>query len=644
MEKIQVIDITIRDIFQSVEPKFINKKILNRIIEQLCKIQFDFFEVLGGSSFEKMIESSTGLTPFEIIYEIKNKNPQLRLQALIGAKNLVGLEVYPNNVIKKFIKKCCQNGIEKFKVYDSLNDIENFKYTVSEIIENGAKCQGTLIYDDLEPNEFYISQIDKLLSIGCSSICIKDVESTLTPVNAYRLFKDLTSYFSNEFYLSAYNLRGMQVINYYNACMGGASGIDISFIPSSYNDLSPTIFPFLLSIKNTDYYTEIEYAKLLEVFQWIKTNLYPLIKNELLYSRFIYSNKNQNLLPKWLLSNINKQLEEIGESSKIDIVLDEVLKIKNEIGNPSLATPIGQIIGSQAILNTIISDKRWEITNDEIKKLISGYYGKLPREINSQILQEQLFSTQVQFETQNNIFEQCKEELKDLSEKDEDILCYVFFPEKTLKFLKRKRYEYAADIIDNKKQFFFQHEQQEMPVPSFLDNSKAAKLKDIDLQKLRDITNLVETSNIDEIKLEIDGIKIEINKKSLQQKSYSVKEKQDKSIKSKNILDKDLGYEKENTLNSPKTEYEFEDINKDKKIVEIKSPIVGVFYSSPSPGAEPFVVVGSKVKKGDTLCIIEAMKLMNKINSDYDGTISEILVKNEDAVEYDQTLMKIIIE
>lgn len=73
----------------------------------------------------------------------------------------------------------------------------------------------------------------------------------------------------------------------------------------------------------------------------------------------------------------------------------------------------------------------------------------------------------------------------------------------------------------------------------------------------------------------------------------------------------------------------------------VLAPTVGVFYSAPSPDARPFVEVGDQVKKGDTLCIIEAMKLMNEIESEFDGVVEAVLVKNEEVVEYGQPLFRI---
>ena len=644
MKKIKINDLSIKDIFQNIDNEYITEKLLDRITDHIGKVKFDSLEIFGGSSFERMLENNFQKTPFEIAYKIKTKIPNMPLQISIGAKNLVGMEVYSNSVIKKFIEQCSKSGISIFRVYDALNDIENFKFTVSTIRDLNCKCQGIIIYDDLKNEEFYIDTSQRLSDIGCESICIKDAESTLLPYTTQQLFKKLTEQIKIEFFLSVYNLRGLQISNYYNACMNGCSGIDLSFIPSSYNDLSPAIFPLILSFKDTEISVNPDYLKILELFEWFKKNLYPLIKNGLLYSRFIFSNKNQNLLPKWLLSSINNQLTEIGEQNKIDIVLEEVFKIKNEIGNPSLSTPVGQIIGSQAILNTIISDYRWEIANDEIKKLVNGYYGKLPREVEKNLKDTITEEAEVSAENSGKIesssltsnhkseekikYEQFLNEMSNYSTKDEDILCYVFFPEKTLKLIERKK----SPIIKNQNGYIIPDLNSELKFSDFFKSKPEAKtegkLKNIDLNKLREIANLVETSNIDEIKLDIEGVKISINKRAQQteiNEAQNLNKKQNKPAVSKDTIEQ----KEEKTIIK----------SEEKKRREIKSPIVGIFYRAPNPEALPFVNVGDKVKKGDTLCIIEAMKLMNKINSEYDGEIVEILVNNEDTVEYDQVLM-----
>src|SRR4030042_2901007 len=612
MKKIKINDNTIRDIFQNTEIEYLDTRILDTILEDMNGIKYDSLEVLGGSSFEKILDSGLDMVPLEVVSYIKNRIPSTPLQVLIGARNLGGLEVYSKDMIKRFIKLCKGKGIDIFRVYDSLNDMDNLKYTVSTVVENKAACQGTIIYDGLENNSFYIKTAKKLKNYGCSSLCIKDVESIILPKKAAELFKNLSSAIDIPIFFSATNLRGLQVLNYFEACRNGCKGVDLSLLPSSYNDYNPTIFSFILSLNDTDISHNLDYSKIVQLSEIIKRNIYPIIKQDSFSTRFILNNTNKNLLPKWLISNIGNQLAEIGETESMDSILEEIFTIKNEIGSPSLATPVGQLIGSQAILNTVISDSRWEIMSDEIKKLINGYFGKIPRKIDKKIL-EKLESVSEEEKSAvimkvEDIYPKCKSELENLSDREEDILSYCFFPEKTRIFLERKKDSQkkpkgGVDADFARKGITIKRSK----------SAPLAKLENIDIKKIREITSLVESSNIEEIKLEVEGVKISINNPRFRQAKQ------------------DAAKEKTHETEEKKPE----------DIIEVKSPIVGIFYSASGPDCPPFVNAGDRDRRGDTLCIIEAMKLMNKINSDYEGQITDILVSNEDAVEFDQVLMVI---
>jgi oxaloacetate decarboxylase alpha subunit len=499
-----------------------------------------------------------------------------------------------------------------FRVYDALNDLDNFKYIISEIVASGASCQGTIIYESFRDTDFYVKNALELKKYGCSSICVKDVESTLIPSKAREIFSKLSDKIDIPKFLSVSDLRGLQILNYFEACNNGCDGVDLSFLPSSYmGGYNHTVFSFILSLKDTNISHNLNYSKLVQLDNIIKKYVYPFIKRDSVPANFILNSIDKSLLPGWLISTIGNQLAEIGEIDLMDSVLEEVFKIKKEIGNPTLATPVGQIIGSQAILNAVISDSRWEILCDEIKKLILGYFGKLNGKVDKKIIGKLEDSTttngtKINLEVEE-IYEQCRNELISLSDKEEDILSYCFYPEKTRKFLEKKkaRLKKARPLREQMVHI-------ENPAYNKTISSSFSKLDNLDIKKLREITSLVESSNIEEIKLEVDGVKISINNPH-----YKIEEKT-------------VAEEKKSEPATKKS---------DDSLVEIKSPIVGIFYSSPSPGSPPFVKVGDRVKAGDTLCIIEAMKLVNKIRSECNGQIIDIVVSNEDAVEFDQVLM-----
>ncbi|MCK5567263.1 MAG: hypothetical protein KAI62_05080, partial [Actinomycetia bacterium] len=443
MKTVSINDITIRDIFQSIDLDSLDKKSFQSILEGFNGLKYDSLEIMGGSSFEKMLESRLNMNPFQVASFIKSIIPSIPLQVLIGARNMTGLEIYSDSIIKKFIKQSINSGVSIFRVYDSLNDMKNMDFTVSEIVKNKADCQGTIIYDDLQKLDYYPGTANKLVAMGCSSICIKDAESTMLPKKVTELFKALSLEIKVPVYFSASNLRGLQTLNYFEAVTNGCSGVDLSFLPSSYNDFTPTVFSFLLSMKDAGISYKLDHDKVVELGEIIKKYVYPYIKQDLFSTKFILDHTNKNLLPKWLITNIDQQLIGIGEEKSLDSVLEEVFRIKNEIGNPSLSTPVGQIIGSQAVLNSVISDYRWEILCDEIKKLIWGHFGRLPRKISKEVL-ERLEALSAKEGGKQDLkvedtYELCAKELDSLSSKSDDILSYCISPEKTKGYLEHIR-------------------------------------------------------------------------------------------------------------------------------------------------------------------------------------------------------------
>jgi len=614
MKTIKINDITLRDVFQSIDPGDLNKKKLLAILEGYEGLEYDSLEIMGGSSFEKILETGLNMNPFQVSSFIKSIVTTTPLQALIGTRNLIGLEIYDRSLMKRYIKESIKNGISIFRVYDSLNDTQNFKHTVAEIVENDASCQGTIIYDDLQDAEYYTIVAKKLVDMGCSSICIKDAESTMIPNMAAKVFSLLSDSIEVPVYFSASDLRGLQTLNYFEAAVNGCNGFDLSFLPSSYNDFTPTVFSFLLSLKDSDISYNIDYQKITEQGELIKKNVYPFIKQDLFSTRFILNQTNTNLLPKWLISDINNQLLEIGEAESLDMVLEEVSRIKSEIGSPSLSTPVGQIVGSQAVLNSVVSDKRWEILSDEIKNLIQGEYGKLPRKMDKNIAKkvEPLAKLKKIITPETDTFNNCSQELKGLTSKDGDILSYCFFPEKTRNYLESK----SKGAVPKK--------QKPGPAKATRKSSKGTEeavplssLKELDTKKLKEITSIVESSNIDEINFELDGIKISINNLMDTRAPVQVQKAAQPVSGTSSASGPALGADE----------------------AEIRSPIVGTYYASPAPEDPPFVKAGDSIKKGDTLFIVEAMKHMNRVNSEISGTVKEILVQNEEAVEYDQTVM-----
>ena len=145
----------------------------------------------------------------------------------------------------------------------------------------------------------------------------------------------------------------------------------------------------------------------------------------------------------------------------------------------------------------------------------------------------------------------------------------------------------------------------------------------MEYDKIKQLMEDMGKSNIEELEIEFpEGMKISMKKNVAVASTQQVVAQQSTNIP---VIQTTQPVEEE-----PKEEYK-----------EIKSPMVGTFYSKPSPDKEAFVKVGDKVKKGQVVCIIEAMKLMNEIEAEFDGEVVEVCLNDGDSVEYGKTLFKL---
>jgi len=626
MNKIKINDTTIRDIFQNIEFKNISINKYKKIFELLDKTGFDSIEAWGGASFEELLNNSFNKNPWDFLREIREIITITPIQASLGAKNLAGYTYFTNDIIKKFIKLSVEAGISKFRIFDALNDINNMKFTINEIVETGSWCEGVIIFERTKPVDFYVQFCSNLKNLGCKSICIKDAESVLTPSLINEYFPLISSSTDMTLFISSKNLKNLQITNYLEALKSGFNGVDLSFIPSTYSEIDiPSIFTFMSCLKGMDLEIKLDMKLAKNIFELIKNKVFPILKKNNKMFDFLLTDENISTPPKWLINAIIRQLIEIGEVDRIDEILEEMIYIKAESGNPTFASPIGHVIASQAILNTVFGGK-WEIISDEMACLLKGGYGSTGETINKD-LYERIKDININEGFQNKVnYEICKKEMTKFSQKEEDIISYCLFPEKTMQLFqkKTKSIDTATDITEIQRHVTKREEKM-----NDFDNS--------DIEKIKQIIELLENSNLNEITLEKNDKKIKLSKSTDKIRMTNL---ENESINIKDISDNIIKKVKSN--NSEFEEYKDQQI--DKSLIDIKSPIVGTFYSAPGPQEKPFVTLGQRVLKGDVLCIIEAMKLMNKITSEFEGTIEEILVKNEEPVDYGKVLMKIRIK
>jgi len=600
--QVRITDTTLGDANKSLWNGQLNLEDVLPLLEKMDKVGFYSIDCWGASIFESSLQNLKE-DPWERLRILKSYFKETPISTLIRGKSLVGYKNYDDDLIEKFIKLSAKNGVAIFRIYDALNDIKNLNFVIKTIKDCGCLVQGTLVYTESPVHKVknYVEMSKKLVEMGSDSICIMDETHVLTPIKTYEIISTLKQEVTVPINLHCHFISGLGLMNYLKAIEAGVDIVDAAFTPASFGNSQPSIESIYFAFKDTDRQPLINF----DLIEEISKNLERIININGLKSGStsnIHNKSTELNIPNQIITDLISQLKGNGEIEKLYDVLEEIPRVRAEIGYPPLITPVGEIVGTQAIIN-VITDERWEIIPDEMRRYLNGDYGKLPGEVIPDILirlEEEKKSLKFDRIKSEHIdilkssYEKGKEALAGLAKSEEDIINYCIFPSQTLNLLSYR---------------------EKRPRKLFKEEEIKKASVGIDSQKVKDLIKIIEQVDLEEITIEEDG------------KRISIRKTQKEEI-------------------PPETLRLKEEVKKIEKEVEeeihlIKSPVVGTFFRAPSPNEPPFVIKGQKVEKGQILCIIEAMKMMNKIESDVDGIIKEVCIDDGQYVEYDQDLFQI---
>jgi oxaloacetate decarboxylase alpha subunit len=601
--QVRITDTTLGDANKSLWNCQLNLEDVLPLLAKIDKVGFYSIDCWGASIFEPSLQNLKE-DPWERLRILKSYFKDTLISALIRGRSLVGYKNYDDELIEKFIKLSAKNGVAIFRIYDALNDIRNLKFVIKAAKDCGCLVQGALVYTESPVHKVknYVEMSKKLVEMGADSICIIDETHVLTPSKTYEIISVLKQEITVPISLHCHFISGLGLMNYLKAIEAGVDIVDASFTPASFGNSQPSIESIYFAFKNTNRQPLLNF----DLIEEISKNLERIINiNELKSGNTsnIHNKSTKLNIPNQIITDLISQLKGNGEIEKLYDVLEEIPRVREEIGYPPLITPIGEIVGTQAIIN-IITGERWELIPDEMRQYLNGDYGKLPGEVIPDILirleeeKKSLKSDRIKSEhidILKSSYEKGKEALAGLAKSEEDIINYCIFPSQTLNLLSYRE--------KRPKKLFKEEEIKKVPVG-------------IDSKKVKDLIKIIEQVDLEEITIEEDGRRISIRKTPKEEISPEVLRPKEK-------------------VREIEKEIEEEEIHL------IKSPVVGTFFRAPSPNEPPFVIKGQKVEKGQTLCIVEAMKMMNKIESDVDGIIMKILIEDGQYVEYNQDLFQI---
>lgn len=611
-KSVRICDTTLRDAHQSLWATRMRTEDMLPILDKLDEIGYYSVEMWGGATFDACLRFLDE-NPWDRLRVVKKHMKRTPLQMLLRGQNLVGYRQYPDDIVKRFVHHAAKNGMDIFRIFDALNDTRNLKTSIEAVKEAGKHAQGAVCYtiSPVHTLEHYVETALELVEMGVDSICIKDMAALLSPYRTFKLVERLRKEIDLPIHLHCHYIGGMAPMNYLKAIEAGVDIIDTATTPLAFGNSQPAVEMIVAAIKDTPHDSGIDIEKLYEIAHYFEK-----VRAKRGFQRGVTSLTHMQVfshqVPGGMISNLISQLEQQKALDRLDEVLQEIPRVRAEVGYPPLVTPLSQIVGTQAVLN-VLTGKRWAIIPDEMKQYIKGLYGKPPGpmapEVEAKVLNGAKPIDCRPADLIKDTFADYEREIEDLAKDEEDVISYALFPKETREYLERHK-EGAEKAV-----FMMSEEIKAVREDGFMD-----------VNQVRDLIKLVEQSDVNEVVVEEAGVKIAVRKGGAVAVEAS-------GVASSPAAQGSAQEASKVEAKSPETSAHPDHWKK------ISSPMVGTFYRAPAPGADPFVQVGDLVEAGHTVCIVEAMKLMNEIAMEEPGIIKEILVENAEPVEYGQPLM-----
>ncbi len=442
MKRIKIIETAFRDAHQSLLATRMRTRDMLPIAEKMDKVGFFSLEAWGGATFDTCIRYLNE-DPWERLIALKDVIKRTPIQMLLRGQNLVGYKHYPDDVVRKFVEKSYENGVDVFRIFDALNDVRNMELSIKVAKEQGAHVQGTISYttSPFHTLDKYVEFAKELEALECDSVTIKDMAGLISPTDTYELVKTLKDETDLLINLHCHCTSGMTPMSYYAACEAGVDMLDTAISPLSWGASQPPTESIIAGLVGTPYATELDLKLLSEIkkyFEGIRKKYSSLIDP---ISEKVDTDVLLYQIPGGMLSNLVSQLKEQNALDRYEEVLKEMPRVREELGYPPLVTPTSQIVGIQAVMN-VLSGERYKNVTKEVKEYIKGYYGRPPAPINKKIAMKIIGNAEIIDTRPADLLKpelenfRAEGEKMGIIKKDEDILTYALYPAVAPKFLR----------------------------------------------------------------------------------------------------------------------------------------------------------------------------------------------------------------
>ena len=446
MAKVKITETILRDAHQSLIATRMTLDEMLPVLEDMDKVGFYSAEVWGGATFDACLRFLNE-DPWERLRIIRKKMPNTKLQMLFRGQNMLGYRHYADDVVEYFVQKTISNGIDIMRIFDALNDIRNLKTAIKAAKKEGGHIQGALSYTTgpVFDTQYYVNFAKQLEDTGADSICIKDMAGLITPYTAYELVKALKENVKVPIQFHSHYTSGLASMSHLKAVEAGADIIDTAMSPLALGTSHPATESMVAALSGTEYDTGLDLAKLDDVRAHFAALREKYLDSGLMNTKMLGVDANALLyqVPGGMLSNLVSQLKQAGKEDKLEDVLREVPRVREDSGYPPLVTPTSQIVGTQAVYN-IITGERYKMVTKEFKGIVKGEYGRTPVAISDEF-RKMIIGDEKPIECRPADLiapelEKLKDEMpKELLEQEEDVLSFAQFGDVAKKFFEARR-------------------------------------------------------------------------------------------------------------------------------------------------------------------------------------------------------------
>jgi len=596
-----ITDVVLRDAHQSLFATRLRLDDMLPIAEKLDQVGFWSLESWGGATFDACIRY-LGEDPWERIRALKSAMPNTPQQMLLRAQNLLGYRHYADDVVDKFVERAKTNGVDVFRVFDAMNDPRNFERAIQAVRNVEGHAQGTISYtvSPVHTLDSWVDLAKSLADMGADSLAIKDMAGLLTPYTAFDLVTRLKQELSIPIHMQCHATTGLSTATILKAVEAGIDNVDtaISSMSMTYGH-SPTE-SVVAMLKDTDRDTGLDLELLEDIAGYFREvrKKYASFEGSLkgIDSRILVAQ-----VPGGMLTNMEGQLKEQGAGNKFDDVLNEIPRVREDLGFIPLVTPTSQIVGTQAVMNVMMGE-RYKSISKEVQALLKGEYGAAPAPLNAELQKRVLEGGEpITCRPADNLppeMDNLANELREKANTDnirlaegerqiDDVLTYALFPQIGLKFLKNR---------DNPDAF--------EPAPQMPDDNQVSAPAKAPSAAPQAVAQGPETYTV---KLNGKAFVVEVSEGG-------------------EIADVQQQDGKETTQAAPAAPAPGG--------VAIDAPLAGnIFKVNVKPG--------DVVASGDVVIILEAMKMETEVRAASDGTVSAVKVSEGDSVSVGDTLIEL---